>query len=73
MPDGEFCCALCRVASGQRKKYGLCPCFVLLEIERRKSKCDEGQECPVGIVLDIMLLGHTVGAGMIPVACTAFL
>ena len=32
-----------------------------------------GQECPVGIALDIMLLGHTVGAGSIPGAHTAFL
>ena len=27
----------------------------------------KGQECPVGIALDIMLLGHTVGTGSIPV------
>ena len=25
-----------------------------------------GQECPVGIALDIMLLDHMVGAGLIP-------
>ena len=31
------------------------------------------QECPVGIVLDIMLLGHTVGASSILVAHAAFL
>ena len=31
-----------------------------------------GRSCPVGIALDIMLLGHTVGAGSIPVAHTLF-